>query len=1093
MARLEAIEKSLYYPTQKSIVPLIARHIVIDHYGDLPPQGAIFDPCIGKGEAVEQLVKLLPGQWAVHGIELHEERAALARQRFGGAIHQGDARGFLIEGWANILFLNPPYDTVNGKHLEIEFLDQTLNGMELQNRGLLIYIIPDKFVTQRKPMQALKSAIVRNKLYSVKIYRYPDPVYSEFKQVVLFARRRNSAFVPEPNLDITGTLGESLEPIDYKTWSEMSYYDERKEKYDPLWLHPGEPDHPMELIKVFDEPAEGNYVMARPLQDILGNPEEGAFAMRPLMPMGPEHAALVTAAGMLNGIKIGNMIIRGSTFKKLVVKETEKENDKGDKITERIEIEVLIARLTWLDLQSGKVTSINNDQHTEQFNEMLLAHAQEFVDTAKNLYPPLWTPDDKYDFSWIHSPTLLGDKDVGLLPPQEKVAGALVKGWRSGQKTLTLVGEMATGKTTTSIAATAFLARGRKSQCQKIVVMTPAKNDLVDKWVEETKNILRDANAYVTRVDSLTELHQAMERQGLVVVVMKETTAKASSPWKRMGLKPWKKYTKGTIPNRSSPFGDQVETLEEGISLLKEKPDTPGHVVIENDGKPYAIHRDKIMLCPNPDCEEQIDWNAWHEANRKRYVHHCGEPLWTFTYRYSSNGHKKRMKPKYPLARYLRDHYGGQYILIMDEAHNFKAGDSNRGYASTDLISGAYKAILMTGTIFGGKASTIFHLLYRSLPAFRDLYEHRDEQSFVNAHGLFKKITRSYPEYSGDRVSGYKEYSGNASERPGMDPGMVAWLLPNAAFLALRDFDFAMPDYSEHTLFVEPDDHIDPIYGALEALKEEGVKQWKDGHGKSLLSQWQWARFGMWDCPTLPEFDYIPLLPEGYISPKEKAFLRLIYQQKLAGRRVLCYVTQIGKRDPTPRLIGLLEKYGMKGTTMYQNIKNRLEFIRKHLAYGCDVIFTNPALVAEGINIIECPTIIWLQHDFNIYRMPQANRRPYRFTQTKPVKIFYLAFNETPQAEAFSYIAEKLAAQQALQGDIKNGLAALETERDFVSELQDQVSSQKHFESDLSIDDLPELPEPNGIQKEKIILELPKVELANITIATTANGQMAFF
>jgi hypothetical protein len=48
---------------------------------------------------------------------------------------------------------------------------------------------------------------------------------------------------------------------------------------------------------------------------------------------------------------------------------------------------------------------------------------------------------------------------------------------------------------------------------------------------------------------------------------------------------------------------------------------------------------------------------------------------------------------------------------------------------------------------------------------------------------------------------------------------------------------------------------------------------------------------------------------------------------------------------------------------------------------------------------------------------------------------------------------------QRFQGDVQSGLARLEAETDLVTDLQDIVASQDHFESDVEIEDLPPLPD----------------------------------
>jgi len=142
---------------------------------------------------------------------------------------------------------------------------------------------------------------------------------------------------------------------------------------------------------------------------------------------------------------------------------------------------------------------------------------------------------------------------------------------------------------------------------------------------------------------------------------------------------------------------------------------------------------------------------------------------------------------------------------------------------------------------------------------------------------------------------------------------------------------------------------------------------------------------------------------------------------------------------------------------MRADVTKRVEFIRAALRDNADVIFASAPLVKEGIDLLECPTLVWFGVEFNAYLIPQANRRSWRIGQTEPVHVYYLAYDETPQAEAMDRVAKKLAAAQALQGDIRQGLAELLGEPDFVSRLQAATVSTDHFESSLTLADLPPL------------------------------------
>jgi hypothetical protein len=168
-------------------------------------------------------------------------------------------------------------------------------------------------------------------------------------------------------------------------------------------------------------------------------------------------------------------------------------------------------------------------------------------------------------------------------------------------------------------------------------------------------------------------------------------------------------------------------------------------------------------------------------------------------------------------------------------------------------------------------------------------------------------------------------------------------------------------------------------------------------------------------------------------------------------------VGQINRRDPTGRLCALLERYGMRGAVMRAEEKHRVEFIRRALDRGADVVFTSAQLVKEGIDLLELPTLVWFTAEYNIYVVQQANRRSWRIGQTEPVHVYYLAYDRTPQAHAMHRIAKKLAAAQTLQGDVRQGLAAILGEEDFVSRLQDATIHAEHYESEMAVDNLPPL------------------------------------
>jgi len=58
------------------------------------------------------------------------------------------------------------------------------------------------------------------------------------------------------------------------------------------------------------------------------------------------------------------------------------------------------------------------------------------------------------------------------------------------------------------------------------------------------------------------------------------------------------------------------------------------------------------------------------------------------------------------------------------------------------LITSAQRTIALTGTIFGGKASSLFYLLYRLSPQFRETFSWHSVEYFIDQFGVRDYITK---------------------------------------------------------------------------------------------------------------------------------------------------------------------------------------------------------------------------------------------------------------------------------------------------------------------------------------------------------------
>ena len=89
------------------------------------------------------------------------------------------------------------------------------------------------------------------------------------------------------------------------------------------------------------------------------------------------------------------------------------------------------------------------------------------------------------------------------------------------------------------------------------------------------------------------------------------------------------------------------------------------------------------------------------------------------------------------------------------------------------------------------------------------------------------------------------------------------------------------------------------------------------------------------------------------------------------------------------------------------------------------MMICHPRLVQTGLDLIDFPTLIWYETDYSVYVMRQASRRSWRIGQTRPVKVVFMSYRNTLQADALKLVAKKLQSSLAVEGELpEDGLAA---------------------------------------------------------------------
>ena len=621
-----------------------------------------------------------------------------------------------------------------------------------------------------------------------------------------------------------------------------------------------------------------------------------------------------------------------------------------------------------------------------------------FIDTFKDAiarrvvesYPPLYRPSENGGTL----PRLLR-KPLGAQADAIRGAALSLKAHRG----TTVVGEMGTGKTFIGAAA-AYMAG-----FERVLIICPPH--LVPKWKREVEMTVPGVRAAI--VESITDLERLRLSvgSGPLFAVMSREKAKLSYRWMPAVIERWA-VSKGR--------------------LLRE----------EETGEPF-----RVPCCP--DCTAQIvDKDGvpltFADLNRRKHTcAACDAPLWQ----------ADRSGPaRYPLADYIKHRMKGFFdLLIGDEVHEFKGRGSAQGIAAGILADVCGKSLSLTGTLLGGYSSTIFHLLYRFSPEIRTEFGRSDEHRWIQRYG-FEEVTVGKPDddaVEDGRNSRRRSFRKVTRERPGLVPSALFHIIGNTVFLRLADVASGLPDYEEKILVSSMDSEEDATgysqrsaYNTVfEKLRKELADALKSG-SKRLLATYLQTLLAYPDGCTRGEtvFDprtgdvivQVPPLSEDKLYPKEKALIDLVAAERLEGRRVLVYVTHTGTRDITGRMDDILTRHGFRVAVMKADAvapNRREKWVADKVKEGIDVLICHPRLVQTGLDLIDFPTICWDETDYSVYVVRQASRRSWRIGQTRPVKVVFMSYRNTLQADALKLVAKKMQSSLAVEGELpEDGLAA---------------------------------------------------------------------
>ena len=606
-------------------------------------------------------------------------------------------------------------------------------------------------------------------------------------------------------------------------------------------------------------------------------------------------------------------------------------------------------------------------------------------------YPPLYRPSE----TPVNLPRLLRTPMGGQADAIRGTALSL-----QAHRGTTVVGEMGTGKT--FIGAAAAHAAGFR----RILILCPPH--LTRKWKREVEDTVPGARtAIVASITDLERLRLSVGPAPLFAVMSRER-AKLSYRWKPAVIQRWAAV---------------------GGKLVRD----------EQTGEPF-----QVPCCPR--CYAQVvDRDGvpltTEELSRKRRdCDLCRSALWQA----DGSGPKR-----YPLADYVKHRMKGFFdLLIGDEVHEYKGRGSAQGIAAGVLADSCGKSLTLTGTLTGGYSSTLFHLLYRFSPDIRAEFGRSEEGRWVQRYGFLEQTVRHSDDgdsFEDGRNSRRKGYRKTVRERPGLAPSALFHLIGNSVFLRLSDVASGLPTYEEQVLLSGMDREtditgfsqrkaydlvFDTLRQALAEALAKGSKRLLATYLQTLLAYPDGCTRGetVFDPQTGNVLIQMPPLSEDKLYPKEQALVDLVAAERLAGRKVLVYATHTGTRDITERMEQFLTTNGFRVAVLKADTvapDRRETWVEERVKQGVDVVICHPRLVQTGLDLIDFPTLCWFETDYSVYTMRQASRRSWRIGQKRPVKVVFMAYRNTLQADALKLVAKKLQSSLAVEGELpEDGLAA---------------------------------------------------------------------
>lgn len=1018
----------------------------------------IIDPCAGEGDALSYLAEKL--NLVPYANELDKDRYERCKQRFGYThATQGPMENLRTPLNAyTVLYINPPYDQNRGfaeeKRRELEMLKDAWKWT--QDGGFVVWVVYAHHMSERAARFFVENA------RDIDIWRIPGLHLDNYPQIVVVARKRPKIKLGDESTDEQQGLHQQILNLvsncqNPDSLRELVIQDTPHYKLPApatpkrFYFHPEiiPPDTVLDAILQQGAQTNGTF------RTLMAPPPPERETEPAVQPRGGQ-TGLMVASGLFNGLILNiddqPAAVRGVS--RMVKIETTEPGMEETRRTFQHKAQVTITLLS----RNGNITRIPQSD-TTRLIAFLRTHQDAFVEYINSHMRPLYRFDytDLIPvFNRVFRNRPLPNRPVtGLFETQKHAVAAAYEVLKK-RKSVILAGEMGSGKGVMGPALIGVLYHfGHIKPGQIAVVMCPPH--LTRKWVKETTDAIPGCHVEVVRnVSDISRFLSIVDRrdwQPHIMIVSREM-AKLGEGWKPAVLKrtigeaQWDVDTPlEAIPSR---FKDNQtrQLLPSAQRVIRRqvficpKCGTPIYQSREKNAPPATTHwlERKPRIC---------NYEFQNQGKKVR----CKNPLWQFKRTFSApkEGEREpRKNPRYPLAELLSSRYSDRIaVAAFDELHELKSDSSDQGRSMQRLARAATYNIGLTGTLFGGVASSLFWIEWAFNQAMYELYPITPDrggrkgaiETWVRTMGVLEQIIEYRQEDRGEarRYSGAVPIEHRPEEAPGISPLLVRHLIDHCIWITLDDLAFDLPPYTEIPVGVYLPDDIQSHYNKgkedlldyLIARKMEGDATFLSTYLQALL---RYPSSCFREKPVIhKDRRYEVFRFHGFgnerLYPKEEELCKILRAELAEGRPCVVFVDQTNTLDIQPRLLDLIQKHvpDAKPVIMRSgspDTDKREQWLEEKIAAGMNVLICHPKLVETGLDLLFFKSLIFYEPIYSLYTLSQASRRHWRIGQTHECKVFYLFFQLTMEAQAVELISKKQAAASLLMGDAVGGALA---------------------------------------------------------------------